>query len=172
MKATFIGVPGEKHDSIHMYGQDFPLNKAVEVNTLMARRKLANHPHFKTEGQTSDSREDASIKREFSGATEASLADAQARQAEEQQRAVEASDLNRPSTAVSPADRVEALRSAQEYQERVERGPAVPGATETTTQENANADADAQRTGRAGAAQAEDRRPPASGQRGQAGKGR
>jgi hypothetical protein len=46
MKFTFIGVPGESHQTIHMYGADMPLGEAVEVSALAAR-KLANHPHFK-----------------------------------------------------------------------------------------------------------------------------
>lgn len=46
MKATFKGVPGEEHDSLTMYGQDFPLGKAVEVRSVQAQRKLARHPHF------------------------------------------------------------------------------------------------------------------------------
>ena len=49
MKFTFIGVPGEQHKSIHMYGVDMPLGEAVEVSALAAR-KLASHPHFMAEG--------------------------------------------------------------------------------------------------------------------------
>lgn len=51
MKAKFIGVPGERHDSLTMYGLEFPLDKAVDVSHLSAtlQRKLSNHPHFKTD---------------------------------------------------------------------------------------------------------------------------
>jgi hypothetical protein len=41
MKATFIGVPGEQHAQLHMYGQDFPLNQAVEIDNPQGRSKLA-----------------------------------------------------------------------------------------------------------------------------------
>ena len=52
MKAKFIGVPGEHHDSINMWGQLFQLGKDVAVSNLSAaiQRKLQNHPHFKTTG--------------------------------------------------------------------------------------------------------------------------
>jgi hypothetical protein len=73
MKATFKGVPGEDHQSVHMYGQDFPLGKAVEINSVQGRNKLANHPHFEVSGAPDDPVEDAKIKREFAGATEAAL---------------------------------------------------------------------------------------------------
>lgn len=46
MKFVFIGVPGEDHSSLHMYGVDMPLGEAVEVSEVAAK-KLANHPHFK-----------------------------------------------------------------------------------------------------------------------------
>lgn len=49
MKFTFIGVPGEDHKSLHMYGVDMPLGEAVEVSAVAAR-KLSNHPHFMAEG--------------------------------------------------------------------------------------------------------------------------
>lgn len=49
MKFTFIGVPGESHKTIHMYGTDMPLGEPVEVSAVAAR-KLANHPHFMAEG--------------------------------------------------------------------------------------------------------------------------
>ena len=45
MKFTFIGVPGESHKTIHMYGTDMPLGEPVEVSDVAAK-KLANHPHF------------------------------------------------------------------------------------------------------------------------------
>lgn len=45
MKFTFIGVPGESHKTIHMYGTDMPIGEPIEVSAVAAR-KLANHPHF------------------------------------------------------------------------------------------------------------------------------
>lgn len=74
MKATFIGVPGEQHDSIYMYGQVFPLGKAVHVDNPLGQRKLSKHPHFTSTEEASDEVEDVQIKREFSGAAEAVLA--------------------------------------------------------------------------------------------------
>lgn len=52
MKAKFVGVPGEKHDSINMWGQLFALGKEIAVTHLSAtiQRKLMNHPHFLTSG--------------------------------------------------------------------------------------------------------------------------
>ena len=46
MLIKFIGVPGEEHDTIHMYGQDFPLGKPVEVTDPEAVKRLSRHPHF------------------------------------------------------------------------------------------------------------------------------
>ncbi len=103
MKATFIGVPGEEHDTINMYGQEFPLGKAVRVESRQAMRKLQGHPHFKVEAEPSDNAEDATIRREFTAATDASLADVQARNAAEEARAAEASTMAaRAATPVPP----------------------------------------------------------------------
>ena len=65
MKIKYIGTPGEDHQSIHMYGVDFPLGKLVPVTDLLAIRKLSNHPHFAAQPEQSDVAEDAQIKREF-----------------------------------------------------------------------------------------------------------
>lgn len=73
MKATFKGVPGERHDSIHMYGQDFPLGEAVTLTSETARRKLEHHPHFEVQGEPGDNADDAKIRSEFSGAAAAAL---------------------------------------------------------------------------------------------------
>lgn len=123
MKATFTGVPGEQHDSVHMYGQDFPLNKAVTVNTSVARRKLANHPHFKVQAEKSDEADDAQIKREFTGAAEAGLADAEAQRLADEERAREASIASRTPAPAPQEQTPEPMRSAQEYQQRMETGP-------------------------------------------------
>ena len=52
MKARFLGVPGEHHDSINMWGQIFALGRDMAVSHLSAviQRKLKQHPHFKTTG--------------------------------------------------------------------------------------------------------------------------
>lgn len=94
MKATFKGVPGEQHASVHMYGQDFPLNQAVTLNNPMAKRKLLHHPHFEVQEEASDNAEDAQIKREFTGATEAALAEEEAKRLQDEQNAVAASTAN------------------------------------------------------------------------------
>jgi hypothetical protein len=46
MKITFIGVPGEHHDSVSMYGHTFHLGRALDVTEPLVIRKLKNHPHF------------------------------------------------------------------------------------------------------------------------------
>jgi len=83
MKATFIGVPGEDHESLLMYGQVFPKGKSITVQGKQAKSKLANHPHFKTEAEASDDVEDAQIKQEFAVAADAVLAPIEANKAEE-----------------------------------------------------------------------------------------
>jgi hypothetical protein len=88
MKATFIGVPGEEHASMHMYGQDFPLNQAVELNNPQARSKLARHPHFKVESGPDDPKEDKRIEGDFKAAGTASLAEVEAQRQQEEQDAV------------------------------------------------------------------------------------
>lgn len=45
MKFKFIGVPGEKHEALSMYGVNFPLGEAVEIEGKGAE-KLKSHPHF------------------------------------------------------------------------------------------------------------------------------
>lgn len=45
MKFKFIGVPGERHESLNMFGVVFPLGEAVEIEGKGAE-KLKSHPHF------------------------------------------------------------------------------------------------------------------------------
>lgn len=45
MKFKFIGVPGERHESLNMFGVAFPLGEAVEIEGKGAE-KLKTHPHF------------------------------------------------------------------------------------------------------------------------------
>lgn len=65
MKFTFIGVPGEDHKSLHMYGVDMPFGEAVEVS-VVAARKLANHPHFKAEVEEGEGTPESQEEREES----------------------------------------------------------------------------------------------------------
>lgn len=88
MKATFIGVPGEQHASVHMYGQDFPLNEAVEIDNPQGRSKLARHPHFKVEGNPDDPKQSKQIEGDFKGAANASLAEVEAQRLQDEQDAV------------------------------------------------------------------------------------
>lgn len=46
MQFIFKGVPGESHDSLNMYGVEFPLGVPVNIDGEKAASKLANHPHF------------------------------------------------------------------------------------------------------------------------------
>lgn len=46
MQFIFKGVPGERHESINMYGTVFPLGEPVEMADSKFAAKLANHPHF------------------------------------------------------------------------------------------------------------------------------
>lgn len=74
MKATFIGVPGEQHDSILMYGQVFPLGEAVTVTSELGMRKLAKHPHFEAKADSADKAQDAVIEQELQTATAVAVA--------------------------------------------------------------------------------------------------
>ena len=114
MKATFIGVPGEDHDALYMYGQVFPKGKAVSITSPLGMRKLANHPHFETTAEPKDEVEDVQIKREFSGAVEAALAE----KANEPPAPPPAEPAPRP-----PEPTLAPVRSASEYQDRFEKAP-------------------------------------------------
>jgi len=45
MKFKFIGVPGERHEALNMFGVLFPMGEAVEIDGKGAE-KLRGHPHF------------------------------------------------------------------------------------------------------------------------------
>lgn len=45
MKFKFIGVPGEKHEALNIFGTSFPLGEAVDIEGKGAE-KLKGHPHF------------------------------------------------------------------------------------------------------------------------------
>jgi hypothetical protein len=71
-----------------MYGQDFPLNQAVEIDNPQGRSKLARHPHFKVESGPEDAKEDRRIEGDFKAAGSASLAEVEAQRLQEEQDAV------------------------------------------------------------------------------------
>ncbi len=58
----FIGVPGERHESINFYGTEFPLNKWVDVKAFSTIEALKEHPHFETKGESRSDIQDATIK--------------------------------------------------------------------------------------------------------------
>jgi hypothetical protein len=179
MKVTFKGIPGEPGvKSLHMYGQNFPLGEAVEVTNPQAQRKLANHPHFDADGEAPPV-DDANLRTYVNTVMDAGLTTLQSAAAQTaQQTATEPAPT--PAEAPTPP----ALRSATEYQamELSGRAPVAPKTAEElraelekaeqAEKETADANADAQRAGRARAAQAEGAGPKADSQRGQAGKGR
>lgn len=74
MKIKYIGTPGEEHQTIHMYGTDFPVGKFVPVTGSLAIRKLSNHPHFVSQADPSNLVEDAKIKNEFVAVANVALA--------------------------------------------------------------------------------------------------
>lgn len=51
MKFVFIGVPGESHESLTMYGVTFEAGVPAEVEDERYIAKLANHPHFSAVGE-------------------------------------------------------------------------------------------------------------------------
>lgn len=65
MKAKFTGVPGESHDTLSMYGQDFPRGEWVTVKSALGKVKLSKHPHFEWREDPADQAEDAVVKTEF-----------------------------------------------------------------------------------------------------------
>lgn len=54
MKFTFIGVPGEQHESLSMFGATFPLGESVEIEGDRAIAKLKAHPHFEVAAPDSE----------------------------------------------------------------------------------------------------------------------
>jgi len=73
MQIKFIGVPGEDHNSIRMYGTDYPLGEYIETTDPLAIRKMSNHPHFKAKAAPADVVEDAEVKGEFATVIDAGL---------------------------------------------------------------------------------------------------
>lgn len=47
MKFEFIGVPGESHETLTMYGVTFTIGVPAEMEDERYVTKLANHPHFR-----------------------------------------------------------------------------------------------------------------------------
>ncbi len=46
MQFVFLGVPGESHESLTMYGVNFERGVPAEVADSKHAAKLMNHPHF------------------------------------------------------------------------------------------------------------------------------
>lgn len=174
MKATFKGVPGEKHDSIYMYGQNFPLNEAVEVNDPRAARKLASHPHFETDGDV-PVLDDANVRTYVNTVMEAGLTTLQRTATQAAQQTAPESPPAPPATATpKPA------RSATEYQamEMSGRAPEIPKTAEQLRAELEQAeqaekettDGDRDAAGDADSSTDQSRRASADAQRGRTGK--
>lgn len=179
MKATFTGVPGEKHESVYMYGQNFPLNQAVEVTDPQAIRKLRNHPHFKAELSAEDRKIAEQVKREFAAAATAGLMEAQADAIRRDQATATPEAPPAPPPEITPPP----LKSALEYQEREMGGGAVPQLSteqlreqlaareEQEQQAKESTDGNAKRAGDKDSAKDQGRRAAADAERGRTGKG-
>ena len=135
MQAKFIGVPGEEHDSIFMYGQDFPKGKSVTINTAFAQRKLHGHPHFQVTGEANDA-EDAVIKDEFAKAADVFLKSEQDRLEAEQAAEVLQAKKNAAADEAVEAARHDTIETAIEFQKAVET-PAIPVTADGTVIETA-----------------------------------
>ena len=94
MKIKFIGVPGERHDGLRMYGDYFPLGEFVNVTDKNTIKKLSNHAHFEVKPEKADLIEDAQVKGEFEAVIDSGL-----KMAEQEQ---EHGDTNGPGDS-SPA---------------------------------------------------------------------
>lgn len=53
-KVKFIGVPGEKHDELKMFGVTLPLGKFVPVTDQYAISVFKDHPHFEFQAEGND----------------------------------------------------------------------------------------------------------------------
>lgn len=178
MKVTFKGVPGEKHESVYMYGQNFKQGEAVEVTDPVAQRKLARHPHFETDGDAPVV-DDANLRTYVNTVMEAGLTTLQRQAVQDGQQAPREEPPAPPATA-TPLP----VRSAAEYQamETSGRAPVVPKTAEQlraeleeaekAEKEGTDGTADAQRAGREDSAQAEGAGSAGARGAGRSGKGR
>jgi hypothetical protein len=81
MQIKFIGVPGEDHNSLRMYGKDYPIGEYVETTDPLAIQKMSNHPHFKAKASAAEDVQDAEVKGEFAAVIDAGLKMAEQEQA-------------------------------------------------------------------------------------------
>lgn len=178
MKVKFTGVPGEKHESVFMYGQTFPLNEEVDVTNPIAVSKLRNHPHFESTPSEEDKQLDEQVRREYAAAAQAGLMEAQGNAIRRQ-----AGPAAAPAPTAPPAEpNLRPLRSATEYQQVVEgagvgtdlRTALRPEEQQANTdaKETSDGTADGQRTGDKDSAQAARAGSGGTGQAGRSGKGR
>lgn len=178
MKVTFKGVPGEKHESVFMYGQNFKQGEAVEVTDPVAQRKLARHPHFETDGDAPVV-DDANLRTYVNTVMEAGLTTLQRQAVQDGQQAPREEPPPPPATATPRP-----VRSAAEYQAMETSGaaPVVPKTAEQLRAEleqaeqaekgAADANADAERAGREDSAQAARAGSAGTSHSGRSGKGR
>lgn len=85
MLVKFIGVPGEEHEAISMYGYHFPKGEAVDVTDPEAIRRLARHPHFAHKPDKPTPAADAAQLAELQTLTAAAVEPIEQAKAEEQQ---------------------------------------------------------------------------------------
>lgn len=184
MKVKFTGVPGEKHESVFMYGQSFPLDEEVEVTNPTAIAKLRNHPHFESTPTDEDKKLDEQVRTEFAAAAQAGFMQAHTDAIRRQQGPAAAP----APTAPPPEPQMRPLRSALEYQQVVEGAAAgtdltnvlrpeqqeqnAEGNPDTNPKEGDDGTADGQRTGGKDPAQAARPGSAGAGQAGRSGKGR
>lgn len=179
MKATFKGIPNEPDvESVYMYGQTFRKGEAVEVTDPTARRKLANHAHFDAEVSDEDRKIDEQVKRDFAAAATAGLMEAQADAIRRQAATAPAEPPPTPQEPPAPP----ALKSATDYQQRVEMGGGLPPQLseaelraqlaqreEQAAQAKETSDGNAERAGDADSSADQGRRTPADAGRGRTG---
>jgi hypothetical protein len=104
MQVKFIGVPGEHHQTIHMYGQDFPLGQVVEVNNQLAIKKLQRHPHFMHKPVESTDVESRDLEQEFKALANAELEPIEAAHVAEAETQAALTDEDKYGNAASSGD--------------------------------------------------------------------
>jgi len=125
MKARFIGVPGEQHPGLTMYGTYYPLNKWMPVTDKTAKTKLGNHPHFEADAKDEDI-EDAKIKGELEAALspvlQAAEQEAEAHRQAETDQAARNAENERLQDQIRE---VQSIDTAEEFQRVTQTAPAV-----------------------------------------------
>ena len=125
MKIKYTGTPGEQHDGLMMYGQYFPLWKAVTVSDPLAIRKLSAHPHFDAKAEPADEVEDAQVKREFEAVTNAALVPVEEAHVAEAETIAALTDEEKYGSDPEPVGDSDASEAASDRGER-KRGPGRP----------------------------------------------